>query len=88
MQSGFVSSKLAFKPLGFALFVLAFLCAAIVFAPQSGAPRQMPGATGPQSQAAASEKRRRPAFVAGEALVRFKKDRAFEGAQYLAVPNN
>jgi subtilisin family serine protease len=35
-----------------------------------------------------NEKRRHPEFVAGEALVRFKKNQAFEGARHLAVPNN
>src|SRR5437773_5561998 len=87
MQSGFVSSKPAFKPLGFALIALAFLGAAFLFAPQSGANRQMPDAKSPESQTAAVEKRRRPAFVAGEALVRFKKNRAFEGPTHVVVPN-
>ncbi len=35
---------------------------------------------------AISEKRRREAIVPGEVLVRFKKDRAFEGTRQLAVP--
>jgi len=48
----------------------------------------VPVSTNPQSQAAASAKRRRPEFVPGEALVRFKKNRAFEGVEQLAVPKN
>jgi subtilisin family serine protease len=43
--------------------------------------------TNPQNQAATSKKRRRPEFVPGEALVRFKKGQAFEGATQVAVPN-
>jgi subtilisin family serine protease len=40
------------------------------------------------AQTATSEKRHRQEFVPGEALVRFKKDRGFEGTQLLAVPGN
>lgn len=41
-----------------------------------------------QVQTAISAKRRREAFVPGEVLVRFKKDRAFEGMRQLAVPGD
>jgi subtilisin family serine protease len=87
MQSGFISSRLASKPISFAFLVLAFLCAAILFAPRSEATRQA-RSTNADNQSVGSGKRRRPEFVPGEALVRFKKGRAFEGAQYLAVPSN
>jgi subtilisin family serine protease len=48
----------------------------------------VPVSTNPENQAVTSEKRRRPEFVPGEALVRFKKNQAFEGVEHLAVPNN
>ncbi len=86
MQSGFFISKRPFKPLGFVFIVLGFLGAAILFAPRSGATRQAVS-TSSENRSAANEKRSRPAFVPGEALVRFKKNRAFEGSQYLAVPS-
>ncbi|HSQ23366.1 MAG TPA: S8 family serine peptidase, partial [Pyrinomonadaceae bacterium] len=54
-----------------------------MFAPQgANARRASP------SQTAISEKRHRPEFVPGEALVRFKKDRGFEGTRQLAVPGS
>ena len=87
-QSGLFPSKLASRPLVFASIILALLSAAILFAPRSAATRQVPVSTNPQNQAAVTEKRRRPEFVPGEALVRFKKGRAFEGVAQLAVPNN
>ena len=87
MQLGFVSLKRPFKPLGFAFIVLGFLCAGFLFAPRSGATRQGVS-TSPENQSVASGKRRRPEFVPGEALVRFKKNRAFEGATYVVLPNN
>src|ERR1700752_1090082 len=45
-----------------------------------------PGTAHAIQTAASIEKRHRPEYVPGEALVRFKKDRAFEGMQQLAVP--
>ena len=41
-----------------------------------------------QLQTATSQKRHRQEFVPGEALVRFKQNRAFEGSQSLSVPRN
>ncbi|MGZ8843450.1 MAG: S8 family serine peptidase, partial [Pyrinomonadaceae bacterium] len=41
-----------------------------------------------QDQTAISAKRQREAFVPGQVLVRFKKDRAFEGTRQLAVPGD
>jgi subtilisin family serine protease len=87
-QSSLFGAKLASGPLVFATIILALLSTAILFTPRSAATRGVPVSTNPQNQAAASEKRRRPEFVPGEALVRFKKNRAFEGVQHLAVPNN
>jgi subtilisin family serine protease len=88
MQYGLLPAKLASRPLVFAAIVLALLSLAILFAPRSTATRQVPVSTNPENRRTASEKRRRPEFVPGEALVRFKKNRAFEGATYVPVPNN
>lgn len=87
-QTRLFRAKLASRPLVFASIILALLSTAILFAPRSGATRGVGVSTNPQNQAAASVKRRRPEFVPGEALVRFKKNRAFEGVERLAVPNN
>jgi hypothetical protein len=87
IQSGFFTSKRPFKPLGFVFIVLGFLGAAVLFAPRSGATPQAVS-TSLENQSVASGKRRRPEFVPGEALVRFKKNRAFEGATYVVLPNN
>jgi subtilisin family serine protease len=67
-------------------FLLLLLAAAILFAPRSAATRQVNASNNPAPQA--SEKPRQPEFVPGEALVRFKKNQAFEGTKYLAVPSN
>jgi len=68
-------------------FLLLLLAAAILFAPRSEATRQADSSSA-RPQATTSEKRRPPEFVPGEALVRFKKNQAFEGSKYLAVPGN
>src|SRR2546425_6232003 len=84
----FPCSRLISKPLVFNCLLLALLASAILFAPQSAATRQAIPASGQENQAAARQKRQRPEFVPGEALVRFKQNRAFEGAASLPVPND
>src|SRR5438552_2611772 len=79
--------RLISKPRIFGLLLL-LLGTSTVFAPRSAATRQLNDSINPGFQALTSEKRRRPEFVPGEALVRFKKNRAFEGATHLAVPRN
>jgi subtilisin family serine protease len=69
-------------------FLLLLLGTSMFFAPRSQATRPMNTANGLEMQATAGEKRRRPEFVPGEALVRFKKNRALDGPQSLALPNN
>src|SRR5438876_11079524 len=83
----FLCSRLASKPLVFNCLLLALLASAISFAPRSTATRQTIPGFGQENQAAPGQKRRRPEFVRGEALVRFKQNRAFEGATSLPVPN-
>jgi subtilisin family serine protease len=76
--------RLPAKPLIFGLLLLLLWAISILFAPRSAANR----AQRSQAQGISSEKRRRPVFVPGEVLVRFKQGRAFEGAAMIAVPNN
>src|SRR5947207_1672459 len=83
----FLCSRLASKPLVFNCLLLVLLTAAFFFAPRSTATRQSIPASGQENQAAPGQKRQRPQFVPGEALVRFKQNRAFEGAASLPVPN-
>src|SRR5437016_4552757 len=75
------------KPLIFSLLLL-ILATSILFAPRSEAFRQSGASINSGTQTLTSEKRRRPEFVPGEALVRFKKNLAFEGVRQLAVPAN
>src|SRR3989442_4045595 len=83
----FLCSRLVSKPLVFNCLLLALLASAILFAPHSTATRQTIPASDQENQAALGQKRQRPDFVHGEALVRFKQNRAFEGAASLPVPN-
>src|SRR5205807_2071770 len=83
--TSFLCSRLVLRPLVFNCLLLALLASAILFAPRSNATRQAIPASGQENQAA--QKRQRPGFVPGEALVRFKQNRAFEGAASLPVPN-
>ena len=83
----FLCSRLVSKPLVFNCLLLVLLTAAILFAPRSIATRQTISGFGQENQAAPGQKRQRPQFVPGEALVRFKQNRAFEGAASLPVPN-
>src|SRR5437660_3168428 len=85
--TSFLCSRLILKPLVFNCLLLALLASAILFAPRSAATRQIIPASGQENQAAPGQKRQRPEFVPGEALVRFKQNRAFEGAASLPVPN-
>ncbi|HMJ25381.1 MAG TPA: hypothetical protein VK475_06115, partial [Pyrinomonadaceae bacterium] len=71
-------------PLSFG-FLLLVLAASLFLAPRSAANRQT---NPPESQLVSDKKSARAEFVPGEALVRFKKNRAFEGMKELAVPNN
>src|SRR5437016_4039667 len=85
MQSTlFRLSRLISKPLSFSCLLFLVLAAAILLAPLSTATRE---AATQEDKAALSQKRRRPEFVPGEALVRFKQNRAFEGTASLPVPN-
>jgi len=81
-------SRLISKPLIFSLLLFLILFTSILFTPRSEATRQNRASINPESQALTSEKRRRPEFVPGQALVRFKQDQAFNGARQLAVPSN
>ncbi len=74
--------RVTIKPLIFGLLLLLLVAMSILFAPRSAANLSQ------RSQAIVSEKRRRPEFVPGEVLVRFKQGRAFEGAAMIAVPNS
>ena len=85
--SSFIKNRFAFKPVGFACLLLGLLALSVMFAPLSQATREIPNVT-PQEQSVTVPKRRRPEFVPGEVLVRFKPNQAFEGATYIAVPNN
>src|SRR5712692_1880765 len=84
--TSFQCSRLVLRPLVFNCLLLALLASAILFAPRSAATRQTIPASGQENQAAPGQKRARPEFVPGEALVRFKQNRAFEGATSLPVP--
>ncbi len=85
--TSFLCSRLILKPLVFNCLLLALLASAILFAPRSAATRQINPVSGQENQAAPGQKRQRPEFVPGEALVRFKQNRAFDGAASLPVPN-
>src|SRR5438876_4167756 len=71
-------------PKSFAFIALLglLLIAAVAFAPNSSA-----GLPAFQNGAGSGSKRSRPEFVPGEALVRFKSGRAFEGSTYMPVPS-
>lgn len=71
------------KPLVISCLLLLMLFAAVLLPPRSNATRD-----NSLFQNAATEKRQRPEFVPGEALVRFKPNRAFEGQTIIAVPDN
>src|SRR2546421_13057686 len=63
----------------FALLLLAMLAGAVWLPPRSQATRSL------SSPASDNAKRRRPNFVPGEAVVRFKKNSGFEGKAVLNV---
>ena len=70
------------KSLAFIALLGLLLIAAVAFAPNSSA-----GLPAFQNGGGSGSKRSRPEFVPGEALVRFKSDRAFEGSAYMPVPS-
>jgi subtilisin family serine protease len=72
-------------PLTFGL-LLCVLVAALLLVPKSEANRQTDRSL--SAQTVHNKKSARSEFVPGEALVRFKQNRAFEGARELAVPGN
>lgn len=73
---------------GLPIFLLIGLIGlSVLLVPRSQAIRQT-SAANLQNQILTTGKRPRPEFVPGEALVRFKKGRAFEGSTYMAVPEN
>src|SRR5205807_9697002 len=70
-------------PLAISCLLLLILFAAVLLPPRSNATRQ---SSLPQN-IATSEKRKRPEFVPGQALVRFKRNRAVEGQMLLNTSN-
>lgn len=74
---------------GLFLFLLLILCLSLIaFAPGSNAIRETPANQSSQAQESTHLKRLRPQFVAGDVLVRFKKNRGFEGHASIDVPND
>ena len=85
MHSGSSSrGGLISRPLICSLLLLLLLTASTMLATRSAANLSNRS----QAQESAPQKRRRPEFVPGEVLVRFKQGRAFEGPVMVAVPNN
>jgi subtilisin family serine protease len=78
--------KLVSKPLVFCVLVFLLLITSILFAPRSAANRQLNPSNNPENLT--TEKRRRPEFVPGDLLVRFKPNKGFTGIANLAAPNN
>ncbi len=76
--------RFIFKPFAVSCLLLLMLVAAILLPPRSKATRQNAST---QNESASGEKRKRPEFVPGKALVRFKPNRAFEGQMLLNTPN-
>ena len=70
------------KPLALSCLLLLMTLAAVLLPPGSKATRQT---SNPQNHPT-SEKRKRPEFVPGEALVRFKPNQAIEGQMLLSIP--
>jgi subtilisin family serine protease len=81
----FAKSNSLSKPGVLILLLIGLIGLSVLVAPRSQAIRQNSGGQ-VQDQNVTTEKRRRPEFVPGEALVRFKHGRAFEGSTYIAVP--
>jgi subtilisin family serine protease len=81
----FAKSNYLSKPGVPILLLIGLIGLSVLVAPRSQAIR--PNSGGPvQDQNLPTEKRRPPKYVPGEALVRFKHGRAFEGSTYMAVP--
>ena len=70
------------KAWAFIVLLGLLLIATFAFAPNSSA-----GLPAFQNGGGSGAKRSRPEFVPGEALVRFKSGRAFEGSIYMPVPS-
>ena len=83
----FAKSNSLSKPGVLTFLLISLIGLSVLVAPRSQATRQT-SAANLQDQNVTTEKRRRPEFVPGEVLVRFKKNRAFEGSTYMAIPNN
>ncbi len=80
--SSFSEGRKVPKSLAFIALLGLLLIAAVAFVPNSSA-----GLPAVQRGGGSESKRSRPEFVPGEALVRFKSDRAFEGSRYMPVPS-
>jgi subtilisin family serine protease len=76
--------RLISRPLSFG-FLLLVLAASLLLAPRSEANRP---SNLQETQTVPNKKSARHEFVPGEALVRFKQNRTFEGTRQLAVPNS
>src|SRR6266478_1733560 len=81
-RSSFSEGRKVPKSLAFIALAGLLLIAAVAFVPNSSA-----GLPAVQRAGGSESKRSRPEFVPGEALVRFKSDRAFEGSRYMPVPS-
>lgn len=84
--SPFIKSRFVLKPFGFAFLLLSLLALSVTFAPHSQATREVPNVAS-QNPSVNVGKRRRPEFIPGQILVRFKQNRGLEGVSFLAVPN-
>src|SRR5260370_29792900 len=80
--SSFSEGRKVPKSLAFIALLGLLLIAAVAFVPNSSA-----GFPAFHNGGSSGSKRSRPEFVPGEALVRFKSDRAFEGSRYMPVPS-
>jgi len=80
MQSLSIYSSRRIYPSILFLFALLLIGAALISAPSPTSATRPPASQ-------ESQKRHRPEFVPGEALVRFKQNRAMEGVRQLALPD-
>ena len=86
MSLSSLSDRKVPKSLAFIALLGLLLIATLEFAPNSSAGRQSSRSLNSNGGGSGS-KRSRPEFGPGEALVRFKSDRAFEGSAYMPVPS-
>src|SRR6266567_1727488 len=87
-ENSFTKSRIVSKRLVLAGLIFTLLVIAIALAPGSYARRQAQTPAASQTGPAIVQKRRRPEFVPGDVLVRFKSGRAFEGAVNVAAPDS